>query len=408
MQKILSLVLIIYLSLFVETIAQVPIRIGMDAFMFRPSSSIQSVGGSSVAYSVGDGFDLYGNPALVASRNSGGYMDSALFFRYSPTVWFKGSDEDTLNTFSLSVGYDFLKKANTPLRFALSHSILRYRSHITGKDYTLWADSRVTIMNLSASYSFPFMDVGIGINNRAYDENRWYDIQRVFWRDTLQGFASDFGIYTVFPLPQIRVGLFTFRPAITLGYMLKNSSDKNEFSTPMRARLPATENMGYSLQIGGNYPINDSDLRVIDITWTVEAQGNRAYFFERSTPVYVYDYDYRGAFSTINILDNIVLLKNNEIVKTMYGLRIDAANILWYAFGYHNPVVGAVDLPESESTFGFGVRAKGIFQVIQAFTPNSLTSFLARHFDIQYTAATIGTERQHYQSAYISLHNISF
>jgi len=166
----------------------------------------------------------------------------------------------------------------------------------------------------------------------------------------------------------------------SMGYSRLNQGGKVSYADPNQADpLPRTARLGYTLSSGLDIKLHNNLFRLFGYDFTVEADNLLINPIEGIGPV-----TYKSGLGDINIGRNLIQLKSNDNVVVHKGHEFnlfETFTVLIGRFdgnGYYN-----------DESDGIGLRLKGIFTLLKAYTNNKPFNFIADHFDIEYYSSRL-------------------
>ena len=246
-----------------------------------------------------------------------------------------------------------------------------------------------------------FRSLGIGITYKNIESN----ISPVIIPDSgitaFEGTAGafDIGIFASFPIVESMIiceGLSLDIDA-ALGMSLTNIGSELDYRDESEP-LPRKSNIGYSVSAGLNYKLNNSIYELFKVDWTCEAED---LLVKRDT----LGFDYEPAFSDVNFVQNFLLLSSPNKESVRFGVSVSVLEMLRFAFGSFS------HWDDWISTYGFGIRLKGILKLYSGFFNDSFVKYLAEHIDLGFYFANtnyppIGSNRHESFSLVLSMRNI--
>ncbi len=353
--------------------------IAMPFLRTTPSAFSQGIGECGVALSDYSPFSIHNNPAhlgIFAESNS-----ATLGFYPAKTSLFSNiQNQNQSNSLGFNAGYNYGKKGDG-LPFALGVGYLyenvdmgeftrtdasgkvlgKYKGYETAQSFTIAASTEYWIK------------AAVGLTFKS----------AVSHLETAQvtGISSQ-GLAYVFD-----VGLFLNAPfvkSLELNNSMKFNFDMSvgldfaNFGTLMTYRsenmpMPRTSTMGYALLTSLDMNILNKEFKVIQLDWTAEVEDLLVYKDALD------DYYYSSVFQDMNFTDNLILQKSTGNVIVKHGIRAGFFDILQFYFGKKYDEAHALT-----NAYGIGLKANGMFKLINAFSKTKFHDFLENHIDLSF------------------------
>ncbi|MBM2815163.1 MAG: hypothetical protein HW421_1925 [Ignavibacteria bacterium] len=377
---------IMSLSLIILFVLSSQFAFGQTAAPFLticPSPENNALGSAGVSLPLNNAFSIYHNPAF----SSFGANERNFSFDYNLTDKEISIPIDNTQKIAAVAGID-LSKFYKDLPISVGIGYLRQsvdlgefiRTDLSGKIIGKFhGEEWANTLNLSTSIDC-WVKIGIGMNIKFVNSDLGPGAQG-------NTNAFDFGFFMNAPILK-ESKLIDGYPVdfnFGLGYSLSNFGDELTIRS-MSDPLPRTSTLGYSLSGSIKHQINKSDFKILELQWTAEASDILA---SRLPPISTTKY--KSAFENINIWDNILLLKNDNISAVRYGIKVGIFETLSFAFGRNNQ---DTSINVAFDSYGISFQTDGLVKYLSDATDIELLKFIRKYLILKYSYSKITNSRE--------------
>ncbi len=363
----------------------------LPVLQLNPSPRLNGLGEIGVSLPNHDPYGFYYNPAQL------GYMSQTenLSYQLDPSTshWMPYVFHGVYKNTSFNIGYNFEKLLNglkLSAGFGYIHSKMDYGlsgnpilndsydgynayGFGVGLDYYIQISAGLTYKSIhSVLPSFSFND------SKSVEA----DVS-----------TMDYGLLMTIPVtkliePDLHFNVLQSIPAmpyfnISMGYSQLNIGKEIYYIDPAQSDpLPRTARLGYTLSAGLDIKLNNSILRAFEYDFIAEADNILAQVDLTNNTV-----NYQGLTGDIVFGKNLIELKGDDNVTVHKGNNFSFFETIDF-------MIGRFDGQgfRQEKSYGFGVRIKGIFTLLKAYTSDRVFNYIADHFDVQYYSSTLFPE----------------
>lgn len=344
----------------------------------NPSALSRGMGDVGASMMETDAYSMYQNPALLGISDNRSELITGFFASQPMTPYFMSSNLSYF-AFAVSGKYNFKKQEDD---LPLSIGIGYFNQSIDLGTFIRIAENGDTLgrfetkewaNTISAAAVLDYwVRLGFGINYKLINSKLnqfYYNLATIATAK-----AYDFGLFANLPLAK-KLKLnedLDYNLDLTIATVLSNFGGKLTYiyeSDP----LPRTSKLSYTISTGINARILKSDFNAIVLNWSAEVQD---LLVERDS----LGSHYKTIYSGINLPDNLIMLKGSNVADVRHGLRVSLMNTLQYYVGYFS----GPGYSRNSETNGWAIQSSGLFKVLDAYLPGSITSFLSKHIDITY------------------------
>ena len=234
------------------------------------------------------------------------------------------------------------------------------------------------------------MEVSIGITRK--------DVEQVLTEFESNNTFYDFGFLISVPYRKSNIfNNYELMVKPSFGYSVSNVGSEVYFNDPKlkdpgpryaRAGIGITSSISYKNKINiikFQYGLSASDLLPIPrdtINTTIK---------------------YQSGFGDIDFFQNVILNKESDLVTVHRGFEIAFLDIFSYRIGKSIDVDGNINL----DTKGYGIKTKGIFNLLSVMTESPIFNNLSRYINVQYNYSKY-IESQYHPLANTEFHSFSF
>ncbi|MCB9259301.1 MAG: hypothetical protein H6612_08090 [Ignavibacteriales bacterium] len=387
---------------------------------FQQSTYLIGAGQIGVSIPNDDVLGYYLNPAILGNSARNNHVS----FNVMPnkTNWFW--NDMTFHNYGLNLGYDLEPILNSPIRIGTGfiHNRFYYGEFIItselGPEPVGKYDSYDSFNCFSLGIGFDyFAKLNFGISFKTFDSNLGAtyvegNIQKV----SSQGSMIDYGMLIVFPISELLGNKIIHKidnsislmpiTNLSIGYSLSNIGDEIYYiDEDQKDPLSRTARLGYTLEFGYKLKIEDVELNLISYSFSAEANDimvePRNEFFT--------GIKYQSGIGDINISENLISLKANDLVNVHKGHIFNFLNTLNLTYGYFS----GRGYPTVNKTDGIGFSTKGIFKLLKKLSNNYTINYISDHIIFEFFDANNGLNsdlfgKTHLNFDSVSLHFVGF
>ncbi|HVN47243.1 MAG TPA: hypothetical protein VMU30_00330 [Bacteroidota bacterium] len=358
-----------------------------------PSPEANGQGETSVSRITDDPYAVNSNPAHLGFLGSQPFLSAS--FYPSKTQWLPGSgnNELTYNSFAATGGLNCEKYFSIPLTIGIAYSKvdLNYGTWTMTDGYGNSMSGNVEEYTNAFSFGAG-LDVGIqialGITFRKIDSKLGpYGPLNPPSDNSI--WSRDYGLLINIPVIDLVDREIKIFPVVSplcnvsFGTALTNVGDKMTYiDKAQQSSLPRMISLGTTIDLGIKY--SPTDHKLISISWTRESSSLLVGYSDTLGTTY-----YRGGFADIDFIKNII--EGKQTNQTQYGVTYSATNLSQgWQLGLGEIIYVRGGSFQSSginlSTSGIGIRAKGIFKLLEDFQipEPDFIALLHRHFDVRY------------------------
>lgn len=382
--------LILFLTFAIQNVSVSQGETAIPLLQYPVSPSLSGMGATGTSLPTDDPFGFLYNPAQLGYTSQENNLSFIIYpssLELSPFP----SVPINLSSFALNLGYNFKNLIDFPLtvgfgfarpemsfgEFTLTGGTFEPKDYYlayslgAGIDYGVQFNAGITYKSITSILG-P-INIGVGEEQGSVEAN-----------------VSTFDYGLLLNVPVIRLiddnptlDLFENVPSIpffnfSIGYAQLNVGDEIYYIDPAQADpLPRTARLGYGLSTGIDFIIQDMTLRVLSVSFTVDAEVLLVLrSFDTNGAVVN---EYQSFLGDIDIYKNIIQMKGDENVISRSGFKLDLVETLTITWGKYSGKSS-----DSKKTNGIEIRSKGLLKLLDKFTSDPTISYIANHFDIRY------------------------
>lgn len=389
--KIISLM---FLLIFSVSILKAQSQAAIQMLYLNPSPRLNGLGMVGTSLPNDDPFGFYYNPAQLGHFSQTNNLSYEL---YPSNVNWLNLNFLTYRNSAVDIGYNFKNELNgLSLSAGLGYIHSKFDYGTIFSTPSLSPDAPVYeihpydeydaySLGIGIDYYIQF-SIGITYKNIHSDLGSFHlnqNNQEYYMSAKIS--TLDYGFLLTVPIVKLidhdyKFNLLQNIPAVpyfnfSIGYSRLNQGGEVTYNDPNQADpLPRTARLGYTLSTGLDIKLHNNLFRLFGYDFTVEADNLLINPIEGIGHV-----TYKSGIGDINIGRNLILLKSNDnvVVHKAHEFNLfETFTVLIGRFdgnGYYN-----------DESDGIGLRLKGIFTLLKAYTNNKPFNFIADHFDIQY------------------------
>lgn len=375
LQQIVLILFISYLTGSLDVFAR-----GSSAILSlrqSPSPFSNSLALTGAAISAEDAYSIWHNPAhsgIEALENNlviNFYPLNILMYRNSFDGW-------NYSNFAAIAGYNFGRdSSNIPLSIGIGMINQRMNLGMPKLDTSYHLFSNIPFEKVDGITVGACLDAGIriaiGFTYKTITSDYYSWLMKDSARTVYKTDAADIGVIAVIPVFESLelAGNFRMKADASIGAAFTNIGGKINYQSKGEP-LPRTAILAYALTADFGYKSRDFYYNLLKAEWTMEYEDYLVRMANNGI-------EYESIFSDINVIQNLILLKNpnREVVK--YGAKFTLFNSLLLMIGNYNSTGPAGN---DIFTIGYGIKLFGLLDYLAAATKNSLVSFIGRHFDL--------------------------
>jgi hypothetical protein len=361
----------------------------------NPSPKFDAMGMVGTSIPNNDPFGFYYNPAQLGYNS----QSNNISFQFFPSkVNWLGFNNVSYNNTAFNIGFNFKKwldDLSLSVGFGYIHSKMDYGTFImTGPDsptpigtFTSYDEFNVYGFGLGVEYNYIKFNIGITYKNinSVLTSQPSVDIAG---KGKAKISAMDYGFLIAAPIVKLinpKYKLFSYYDMnaipylnVSIGYARLNQGGEVYYIDPSQADpLPRTARLGYTFSTGFNIHFNNVSIRMLGYNFSAEADD---ILIDRN----IVSYSYQSGLGDINIQKNLIELRGDEKVTVHKGHCFSFFDTFSYMIGrfdghgYYN-----------QKSSGFGLRARGVLQLIKTAVDSQVYNYIADHIDIQYYSTMI-------------------
>lgn len=380
-------------------------------FLIMPASpSSIGMGGTGVALPSADAYNVYSNPAQLGI-NSQTNNFSISFYPSNVDFNPEFTTDVTLYNWGFQFGYNFRKDSS---RIPLSIGAGFLRQSINLGQFTRTNDSGIVLGKFKSDESANSFIIGAaldywvkiaaGITFKHISSNLIAVVQPLSTVEATTG-AFDFGVLLSAPvIDNFRLSNSLYLNGnASVGYTLANFGSELDYNGE-KDPLPRTARLGYGLNLALKYKFDDRKIfNVISLDWAAEAND---ILINRDSK----GYSYKNMLGDINIIDNVLLLKDKSTVQSLYGGRISFLETLKISYGHFGDNL-------FNKTFGLEMCTDGIFKFLNNSDKYQINNFITNHLSLAYFYGSLTNDSSNglmtkkqtkkYHAIYLGLKNLN-
>ncbi|MCL4539350.1 MAG: hypothetical protein M1378_07080 [Bacteroidetes bacterium] len=361
------------------------------AQLLTSSPSVDAIGMGGVAASLpsDNAMAPMANPAQVGLFSLNGILSVGTYV--SPTSYSNWWGNQSVATSSAVAGMDLTGYMNTPFRVSIGLGYSRTGENSTGYPYFKSYD-QANDVSFGIGFNY-FVNVGLGFGLN------W--ISSSYQNQPLQNQESNATTYSYGGIVQIPVaeilqgekkeGAIDNPTVQSIANLAVAYNVRDMGSIPDNSTLFSRQgDLGINFEIGVESSFNGQPWKLLSVTLAREADESltRAdsvfYTLNRGDSVYNYFEAYTSAIRHMSPFNNLIVGTYGTNVGVRSGLQIQAAEFLYLRFGK-----GAGSFVGNYTTFGFGIRLRGLMRLLCLVSNDSnpkgfLMSLLTDHVDLQF------------------------
>ena len=371
------------------------VRTAVPFVRISPSSRLSGMAGAFTSLATSDVYGQYYNPAQLANF---GRENNLSWQFYNDIKWLPGFSfsDFKYSSKAAAAGYNF-KNLLDDLSLSIGFGYIDTDFYL-GKN--IWTDEQGNMLDeFESKEYYKAYSIGIGFDYYAI-LNFGYtfkDITSDLYNGSVDpedqipkatANAYDIGLQITIPIIGIinqvqkkSITVFNdFKPAadISFGYSIMNIGDdmRNAFSNTSDP-LPRTAQIGFALSFSLETTIQDVDIEAFKLDFSSEG---RDLLVKKDS---LGRYEYISAPGAINIWENVIKGNISDEVDVHRGWRLQIYEIFEISMGNYNGI--GWDEAGGVKTFGFTASSRGILKMLKALQDNKTLSFIADHFQLNYS-----------------------
>ena len=373
---------------------------GDGALLFttvQQSPMLLGAGQIGVSIPNDDAIGFYYNPAILGYSSR--HNHASIYTMPSKTDWFFSS-EYKFNNYGFSLGYNLKSsKLDLPISVGLGYIYNKFdygEKSVTPGSSSMWLgkyDSYDLFNCFSLGFGIDYyIKLNLGLSIKAFESKIGASVSNGNIIDyKAEGKMLDYGVLLIFPISDLLLSDVKIEidnsskinpiTNFSIGYSLANVGDEifylDEFQTDPLSR---TARFGYTFEIGFDIKLNETNLNLINYSFTAEAND----MLIKTRTEFNYDINYQSGFGDIDISENLFSLKSNDKVIVHRGHIFRFFDTLILTSGRF---IGRGYL-EPRQTNGIGFSSKGLFTLLNSFSNNTIRYF-TNHFVIEYFTSDV-------------------
>jgi hypothetical protein len=385
---------------------------GAIFLLIKPSPTMNGMGNIGVALPSLDPYVAYYNPANGIIP----YKGYAFSYSNEMVQWLPGLASD------IFYNYQVVNVGITPLTHPYQTVLSYHKTFLDLGDQVLTnaqgeiidvlksymkADALTLGVNRIWKFKNSQLHISLGLTRKYVEQLLGASI----YRHETRSKNTFFDIGTLISVPQGLknvIQLLNTDILITpsFGYSMSNIGENVKFFDEQGDPSPRYVRTGVALSVSVLYK---------SILTLVEWKGGRTASdllveveVDSGFPYFQSHYSYQYGLGDINFMKNIIWSEPDEEIEVNRGTELNILNILYLRAGREINISGRINIRNS----GYGLRLKGILDILHFITKNPSISFLNRHLDLRYNFSRLGEKPGHplentrFQSISLIINNI--
>ena len=356
-----------------------------------PSPKLNAIGGVGVALPTSDAYGQFYNPAQVgyAARSS-----NFTIHLLPGGQNLSNEPKPELRSSAVNLGYQLRARGNRNSEGGISVGVGYINSDLNLGE-SVFRDEDGNVIQ-TAVHNEDYYSISLGVGFEYYLifhlglGYKWIKSSPGLVQISETQFAAavdnlgawDYGIMITAPLHRFIFGRSeerTLRPLLdfTIGYSRTNVADEVKYHPSVPGLpVPRTARLGYSVRGGMGITYDRKPFQAFEAFFSVEANDILVELNENS-------FSYQGFLGDIDISKHILKAKGDENVVSRVGYGLELFETIFLGGGFYEGAGFA-----NTTTFGFGIRTKGIFRLFQTKYTKNAFSFILDTMDFQYYTST--------------------
>ena len=385
--------LIIFLTLMLQNNSS-PQGEAAIPFLVLPVSPAQTaMGGTGTSLPTDDPYGFLLNPAQLGYTSQSNNL--SFIFYPSEINWLGGYVPGlTISGIALNLGYNFKNLVGIPLSVGIgfANPEINFGEFIRTTEEDPTPISTFESKDYYYAYSLGFgidyyvqFNAGItykNVTSLLAPENIGVGTEQ--GRGKAEVSTIDYGLLLNVPVirlidDNLTLDIFENVPSIpfinvSIGYAQLNVGDEVYYIDQAQADpLPRTARLGYGISTGMNLQFADTDLKLFDLAFTVDAWDMLIVRDGTGKT------EYQSGLGDIDFGKHVIQIKGDDKVVSHAGLQIDLLETVVIRNG-HFSGRGF----DERKTNGIEIRAKGLLKLLSKFSDDQTIKFIADHFDVRY------------------------